>query len=575
MAEAVRKPSRLQERLATLHAYRTELAIVLALFALIVLFAVFIRVGDAPPRRVSDDIDAGAYGLEGVDLRMIYPTRLDPQPADHVETITVIARASSEAGTAPFQMILALSDESVAFVDGEGMRVPGRIEITPGYPDALPHELRIVHARTQLRGGLMGRHTVTVEPMVMPNGEWTVIPELTFKLVLEATWLRTTRKVAGFLAGAGMPALLLLSALLVVVLAWGRWHRKRQLTLEKQLAGRYRQLREHVRLSDWSEARSELEQIRAVDAQYRDLSQIELMVNAAESRGWRLEQLYEAGWAAYKRRDWPQAIHALRAVEGEAPYYRNAGFLQRTAALYADLGSRDRSRRLAAARALGQVGDLLDMMPLLYALGDPSEQVAQAAEGSFGEIGLPAVDTLLAGLALDSPTTQERSFALLRGFGQAAREQLVGALRSSEPRVTAAVAKLLANLGALDDLVYALGRVAPEHQLGIGEALLAEGLPACRLLVDALLKAPPEKRELYVRLLVGLRHREPVDRHLEELLRATKDTRHKVLLRRVMSVEPEPFHADMGPAASARIQSALVNRAPAEPAPRRLRRPPR
>jgi len=575
MAERDGGNSPMQSRLAALHAHRTELAIALGLFALLVLFAVFVRVGDAPLRRVGDDVDLASYGIEGVHLHMIYPTRLEPFSDGQIETVTVMARADDAAWDRAISVVLPLSDDSVAYVDGEGMRVPGRLEITPGYPEALPHELRVLHARTQLRGGLLGRHMVSVEPRVLVDGTWVAVPELSFRLALEAPWLRTMRRVASFLAGAGLPALLILAAMLVVVLAWGRLRQRRRLAQEQQLAGRYRQLREHVRLSEWGQARSELEDIRTVDAGYRDLPQLELMVNAAESRSWRLEQLYEAGWAAYKRRDWPEAIHALRAVEDEAPYYRNVAFLQRTAALYADLASRDRSRRLAAAQTLGQVGDLLDMMPLLYALGDPSEQVAEAASDSIEAIGLGAVDTLLAGLSLDAPQVRQRSYNLLRSFGQEAKASLVGALRSSDPRVTASAAKLLANLGALEALVYALGVVSEPHQSGIAEALLSEGLATCRPMVNALLSCPPEKRDLYVRLLVALRHREPVDRHLEELLRSTREARHKVLLKRVLAGEPEPFTADMGSAPRSHPPAIEATPGSAPATRRRLRRPPR
>jgi len=94
-------------------------------------------------------------------------------------------------------------------------------------------------------------------------------------------------------------------------------------------------------------------------------------------------------------------------------------------------------------------------------------------------------------------------------------------------------------------------------------------------MVNALLSCPPEKRDLYVRLLVALRHREPVDRHLEELLRSTREARHKVLLKRVLAGEPEPFTADMGSAPRSHPPAIEATPGSAPATRRRLRRPPR
>jgi hypothetical protein len=373
-------------------------------------------------------------------------------------------------------------------------------------------------------------------------------------------------------AGVGLPVLVLLAGCVAAAWFWERQRRRRQQAQERQLELQYGQLREHVRLGRWPEARAALDGMRAIDAHYRDVQQIEGMVSSAESQTWRLQQLYESGVAAYRARSWPEAIQALRAIEAEAPYYRNVRFLERTAALYADLASRDRSLRLVAAKELGEVADLVDMLPLVHALSDPSAEVADAAEASFRRIGLQAFDALLAGLA-DSQPSYERSYRLLSALGQAARDNLVGALRSSEPRITRAAAGLLFSLGATDELVASLNWITEEHQAGLVDALLKEGVGAFATLVQGLFAAPPERRELFVRVLVALRTIESVDRPLEELARSTKDQRQRVLLRRVLAAEPEAFHTGVSPARPAvSPASVTATETPAAAAaPRRLR----
>ena len=564
-----------QQRLfAAVNGHRLEIAIIGVVLSATVTLAWFIRLGSAPPRHVGDAVDLGEYGLPGVVLKLIYPTRLSPETHGlRADVVTVYARADSPEHVCPFELVLPLPDEAVAFVDSSGQHVPGRLAIEPGYPDGLPYELRIVHGRTQLQGRLLRPYLVNIMQAIRWDEQVMAVPELAFQIRLESQWLRSSRRVASFVAGVGLPCLLLVGGLLLAGIVWGRWRQRLQHARGKQLTAAHLKLREYVKLRQWPQARRELDGIRQLDSHYRDVEQIETLVSAAESASWRLEQLYSAGLAAYRRREWPEAIQSFRAIESETPYYRNVRFLERTATLYADLGSRDRSLRLAAAKALGEVADLVDPLPLLQALGDPSTEVADAAEASFRQMGLQAFNALLGGLASDVAATRMRSYRLLSSLGQDAREHLLAALRSSDPRITDSVARLLASLGAREELVQGLLWAPPSHQEGIAEALLSEGGASCMPLVQGLVRAPPEKRDLLVRVLVALRAREPVDRRLEELIRTTKDPRYKVLLRRVLAATPERFTADISQSpAAAHVSLPAEGTASATALPRKLRR---
>ncbi|MBC7317567.1 MAG: hypothetical protein H5T70_14185, partial [Chloroflexi bacterium] len=168
-------------------------------------------------------------------------------------------------------------------------------------------------------------------------------------------WEQGLRDFSQSLATVMTPYLLLGALFLAAVWLGQRLNAQRRLARERRLSGLYARLREQIRLERWADAREIIEQIRAEAPRYRDIERIDAVVSAAEGAGWRREQLYNTGLQAYKARNWPDAVHAFQAVEQEAPYYREVRFLRRTAALYADLQSRDRSLRLKAAQELGAV----------------------------------------------------------------------------------------------------------------------------------------------------------------------------------------------------------------------------
>lgn len=521
---------------------RIVLGIVLVL-AVLVTLSWFGRLVFAPLRHAGPVVDLTPYGVSSVTLRLTYPTRLEEeQRGIDAPFVTAFARARSSEDVRPFSLIFDLSDGSVAFVDVEGAHVRGRLDIVPGHPQPLPHDLRVAHANTQLRGRLLRAHHVRVAPSLLVEGEVTPVPELAFRIRLPSRLEHISRAVVQSFSWAVIPYFLLALVLAVAVLAWHRVGRRRRLEQEKHLSTLYVQLRERIQLEQWEEARDRIDEIRLLRPHYRDIDNLDTRVSAAETAGWRRERLYEAGVEAYKARDWPTAIKPLATVEEEEPYYRDVRFLRRTAALYADLRSRDRSRRLEAARELGEVADLIDMVPLLDALGDRSEEVADTAEASFGRIGLRAFDVLLEGLIHKASGVRERSYRLIQNQGQEAKPRLLGALRSSDPEITEQVASLLVDLGARKELAQALLWIAPKQQRGIVKALVSEGVGVCGVLVEALLEAPPERRQVVLNALAALKDEADIGQRLERALRSTEDPEEKRLLRRALELSPTGFH---------------------------------
>jgi hypothetical protein len=338
-----------------------------------------------------------------------------------------------------------------------------------------------------------------------------------------------------------MPYLFLGLVLLLVAWGWYRIIRSRRRGLERELASSYGTLREQIKLDRWADARKEIDYIRLLRPHYRDVDQIDTLVGAAETSKWRREELYQAGLVAYRERDWPSAVQAFGAVEREAPYYRDVRFLRRTAALYADLHSRDRSLRIAAARELGDVADLIDMIPLIEALGDRSPEVADAVEASFQGLGLEAFGVLLKGIKHESSAVRQRAYRLIEGYGQSAHEQLTKALHSTDPRIVEPVAMLLVTLGAREELAKALLWTAPEHHGAIVTAMTSEGIAACNPLIQTLLGAPVERQQVVINALAALKLDVRIDHRLEEVLRQTKDSAKKDLLRRALGAEPTSF----------------------------------
>lgn len=497
-----------------------------------------------PLRRTSQRFELGAYGYPNVALSVSYPLSLSPQSDAAIETrVSVSALALTPDATAPLDLVLSLPDEAVTFVDAGGVHTSGRLTVTPGYPDPLPYDLYLQHGNTQLRGGLLRAHRVTVVPTIRRADQAIAIDELAFRLRLTSLLEQAARRLSKTLITDAAPYLLV--AAILAAGAWVAYHltRRRRLRHQQLLAVTYGRLREQIKLQRWADARSLIERLRLESAHYRDIDQLDVVVSAAETGSWRREQLYKSGIDAYRQRDWPAAVQSFAAIEQETPYYRDVRFLSRSAALYADLGSRDRSRRIGAARDLGEVADLVDMQPLIMALGDPSAQVAEAAQDALRKIGVGAADDLLAGLVNGRTAVRQGCFKLLEKLGQAAREPLLGALHSSDPAMTRQAAQLLVSLGARKELAEALLHVSDAHLPGLVAALQSEGSAGVGPLIETLLQAPPTRQPVLVGALAALKATAEVDRRLEEAIRSSRSPEDRALLEQALSTPAGPFEA--------------------------------
>lgn len=518
--------------------------VVLALVLLIVVVAASwsIRAAVAPSHRASAPVMLDEYGLPGIELSLVYPVRV-PYRGVGVEpaVLTVYARATEPEAVQPLDLVFPLPDATVTIVGADGLPAPGRLAVVPGYPDALPYSLLIVHADTQMQPSLFASRTVRITPLLRTDVGTVTVTELSFRTGVESRFGHALRSIVVWLSGWGLPVG---AAVILVAALWRAWYNaglRRRRAREQRLSALYTRLLDEVKVENWPAARERVEELRLVAPAYRDLDRLDTMISTAETSAWRREQLYNSGLEAYRQRDWPAAVQAFAAIEEETPYYRDVRFLRRTAALGADLRSRDRSLRVRAATELGEVADLLDMTPLLRALGDSSKEVADAAEAAFARIGEGAFDTLIEGLSADRLAVRERSYRLLKGMGQDIRDRLLGALHSPDPRVTAPVARLLEGLGARDALARALLFTSPEHHQGIIDALLSEDMGAAEALVDALLAAPEGREDVILRAIAALRACVDIDRYLDSRLRSAPDQVARQRIQKALRVPAEPF----------------------------------
>ncbi|MEN6479551.1 MAG: hypothetical protein ABFD20_07935 [Anaerolineales bacterium] len=513
---------------------------VTAWVAALVLVAVYFwgaSVAYAPLRLAGGYVPLDELGYPGVSIKVIHPTYIAPNDSLPGRPITVFARADSagvgDVTAQPVTLVLPLPDDSLALVDRTGTHVPGRLTLYPGFPVETPQDIWVTYGNTQTGARLVGRHIVRISPAIVTAEGVHSVPALAFSISVDSVGRNLFRRIARVTT----PALPLLIGIIALTL-WSvsRWQQRRQqvrLAQERLLAGRYAQLRSHIKLEQWESARQEIDAIQAIEPAYRDVSRLDGLVSSAETASWRREQLYTSGIEAYRQRNWPVAAQALATLEEENPYYREVRFLRRTAELYADLASRDRSVRIHAAEQLGQVGDLLDTAPLIEALADSSSEVADAAERAFRQIGPRSADDLIGALKHSRPAVRRRAYRLLQGMGRSVYERLLGGLHSTDPQITRTVARLLADLGALEELAKALLWLEPEHHDGIRRALAHEGAAAVAPLAAVLYEAPPERRQAVINVLAGLLDQEEVQLRVEELLRVERDPRHRALLQRI------------------------------------------
>ncbi|MHB1319214.1 MAG: hypothetical protein ACYCYF_11400, partial [Anaerolineae bacterium] len=329
---------------------------IVALAALMVVVGITwaIRSAVAPVHRAGVPVSLDAYGLPGIELRMVYPVRVPYHGTSSEPTVlTVYARAAGSDAVQPFELLFPLPDATIAIVGEDGLPVPGRLAVVPGYPDALPYSLRLAHADTQLQPTLLASRAVRITPLLRTDAGPVTVTELTFRTEVESRFGHAMRAIVLWLSGWGLPVGL---ASILVGSLWRVWYaaglRRRQ-AHQQRLSAIYTRLRDEIKVENWPVARERAEELRLLAPAYRDLDRLDTLISTVETGTWRREQLYSAGLDAYRQRDWPAAVQAFAAIEEETPYYRDVRFLRRTAALGADLRSRDRSLRVQAATELG------------------------------------------------------------------------------------------------------------------------------------------------------------------------------------------------------------------------------
>ncbi|NLD44511.1 MAG: hypothetical protein GX657_13580 [Chloroflexi bacterium] len=492
-----------------------------------------------PDRLATEAVPLEAYGLPGVEVRLLYPAAL-PAPGEKA-LLTVLARAGAPSEARPFTLAFTLPDEAAGFVDAAGWPTSGRLTVTPGAPEAAPYSLWLARTSTAAGGGLLRGRRIPVEVSLVTQEGAARVVGLSFTVGVPA---RLPRAARGLLRGAA--AALWRPLTLATVLAAALWGaaqalRRRRERERAESEALYQSLVEQVQGERWAEARRSLDALGAQASAYRDAPLLERRVREEEMALWRRERNYRRGTEAYRQREWRAAARAFDALERDDPYARDVPYLRRTAALYADLASRDRSRRIAAARALGEVGDLADWSPLVQALADPCEAVADAAEQAFQRSGPAAYEALLGGLRSPHEAVAARSERLLRGFGQPIRERLLAALRADDPALTARVAGLLAALGARRELAEALLWAEDAHLPGLAAALANEGVAAAGVLVDVLRTAPAERVGVVLAAIGALKARADVSRPLEEALRATRAREERERLERAVALAAAPY----------------------------------
>jgi len=121
------------------------------------------------------------------------------------------------------------------------------------------------------------------------------------------------------------------------------------------------------------------------------------------------------------------------------------------------------------------------------------------------------------------------------------------------------VARLLASLGAREELAAALLAAPESHQEGIVEALLSEGMAAGAALLGVLLKAPVERQQTVINALAALKLQVDLDRYIDEAIRATRDPGERQLLQRVQRAPAAPFRvAGDTPPVDVEVEAAAV-----------------
>ncbi len=155
-----------------------------------------------------------------------------------------------------------------------------------------------------------------------------------------------------------------------------------------------------------------------------------------------------------------------------------------------ELSARDRDLRVAAAQALGEIGDPATLEELVFALADPIEEVGAQAAAALANIGDPrAVRSMLAAMDDHDQWTAQRLADSLFTFGKDAVPEMTRYLQGSGKYgpLVARTLGLIGDLRAEPALIQALSSSSLELRLRAVAALGRAGsVDAVPYLIEAL-----------------------------------------------------------------------------------------
>jgi tetratricopeptide (TPR) repeat protein len=119
---------------------------------------------------------------------------------------------------------------------------------------------------------------------------------------------------------------------------------------EENLARLHQQIEDAVEAEDWVTAEARCREILALDADYRNVPELWIVVRKARARQQELEERYEMVQAAMERGAWAEAAELCQQIEALQPGYRDVGTLLARAAeeLRRAQAEEERQARLAS-----------------------------------------------------------------------------------------------------------------------------------------------------------------------------------------------------------------------------------
>ena len=217
-----------------------------------------------------------------------------------------------------------------------------------------------------------------------------------------------------------------------------------------------------------------------------------------------LEKDNLVSWVAAKAHQRDAAIADRMVREAAASALGEIGDVRAVGPLVSALQDKGQSVRGNAARALAKIGDVRAVDPLIAALDDEEKTVRHAAVSALGEIGdVRAVGPLIAAFD-DEDWVRHLALKALVPFGPLAVDPLTAALEDASGSVREAAARALGEIGetrTVPSLIAALDDAEEEVRHATVEALGKIGPLAVDPLTAALEDSSSKVREAAARAL--------------------------------------------------------------------------